>query len=405
MPIFSSLASFFRRHKRKIAFTSAASVTAYLLFYQFVIKRFRNFQNALKQELYVKEQIKRRFIQTQTDCYLTILALLPVLTHPIMSYLPTESITSALKRKKNANREMSESLTTENLLAHSEENPSLESSQMQQLLSKSKLELWDDLKVKSISRILALIYSSSGLLLLTRLQLNILARKSYLELAIAMAGGSSQNETQTSYDYFIEQSYLALSWWLLNHGWLEIANRLERSVEHKFLKLSPKTELTIETFSQMLSEINLETIDDKTSPIMHLIFPVKYDNLIETLMSTNPELVNELDNKDLNLVKLVNETNFIFTNDFTLEVFLKLVQSGISTLCENILLLLNPENVMGRTNKLATFLAQLSVQSGMLGDSQSYTVDGETTGNVYINRINDVEELDEFSASIYSNFE
>ncbi|OBA20104.1 peroxisomal biogenesis factor 3 [Metschnikowia bicuspidata var. bicuspidata NRRL YB-4993] len=405
MPILSTLAAFFRRHKRKLMFTSAASVTAYLLFHQLVIKRFRNFQNSLRQELYVKEQIKRRYIQTQTDCYLTILALLPVLTHPIMVHLPTESITSALKRKKNVNREMSDSLTTENLLAHSEENPSLSSLDMQHLMSKSKLELWNDLKVKSISRILALIYSSSGLLLLTRLQLNILARKSYLELAIAMAGGSPQTGSQNSYDYFIEQSYLSLSWWLLNHGWLEISDRIEKLVERKFSGISPKTEMTMEKFSQMLSEINDDVFSDIECPVMHLIYPIKYDDLIETLMSTNPELVSELEGKDLNLVKLVNETNYVLTDAFTLHVFSKLVQSGLSTLYENILIQLNPESQAGRANKLATFLAQLSVQSAMLGDSQSYSVDSEIPGNAYINKINDVDELEEFSASIYSNFE
>ncbi|QBM86894.1 peroxin-3 [Metschnikowia aff. pulcherrima] len=405
MPVLSSLGAFFRRHKRKIMFTSAASVTAYLVFYQFVIKRFRNFQNTLKHELFVKEQIKRRYIQTQTDCYLTVLALLPVLTRPIMAHLPTESLTAALKRKKNVNRALSESLTTENLLVHSEEGSSGLDSEMLLLLAKSKLQLWDDLKVKSISRVLALIYSSSGLLLLTRLQLNILARKSYLELAIVMAGGSPQAGTQNSYEYFIEQSYLSLSWWLLNHGWLQISDRIESLVESKFIQISPKTELTMETFSLLLSEVNIEVMENKESPILHLVFPVRYEDLIETLMNTNPELVNELENKDLNLVKLINETNFIFSNTFTLQVMLSLVQSGLATLCESILMQLNPQNQADRSHKLATFLAQVSVQSGMLSDSKSYIVDEESTGNIYLNRINDVEALDDFSASIYSNFE
>lgn len=405
MPIFPSLAGFFRRHKRKLFVTSAVAFSLYFLVNQFVIKRFRNFQNSLRQELFVKEQIRRRFIQTQQDCFVTILCLLPVLTQPVLNFLPTEAITLALKRKKNANKEISDSLTTENLLAHSEQGDPNQSTELLGLLTKSKIELWQDLKVKSISRALALIYSISGLLMLTRLQLNILARKSYLELAIAIAGGSvTQNTQSSSYDYFIEQSYLSLSWWLLNHGWMRVAMGLESLVESKFNEITPKTELSVDTFILMLSEINAGIIADG-SLVKNLLFPTEYDNLVDTLMNTNPELVSELDNPDSNLVKLINETNFILNNDFTLHVFSALVRNGVDTLGSNILLALNPENVPGKAHKLATFLAQLSVQSNLLCDPQSSAEEGEFTGNVYVNNLNDIDELDEFSASIYSNFE
>lgn len=404
MPIFSSLAGFFRRHKRKLIITSAVTFSLYVLVNQFVIKKFRNFQNSLKQELFVKEQIRRRFIQTQQDCFVTILCLLPVLTQPVLNYLPTEAITLALKKKKNANKEVSDSLTTENLMAHSEQGDPSQSSELLTYLAKPKIELWQDLKVKSISRILALIYSVSGLLMLTRLQLNILARKSYLELAIVMAGGSAPQTSLSSYDYFIEQSYLSLSWWLLNHGWMRMSIGLETLVENKFKEITPRTELSVDTFAQMLSEINAGVIADG-SLVKNLLFPTEYDNLVETLMNTNPELVGELDNTDSNLVKLINETNFILSNDFTLHVFAALVRNGVDTLASNILLAINPENVPGKVHKLATFLAQLSVQSNVLCDPHNDEASGEFTGNIYVNNLNDLDELDEFSASIYSNFE
>lgn len=403
MLLFPSLAAFFRRHKRKLIFASAASISIYLLVNQFVIKRFRNFQNALRQELFVKEQIRRRFIQTQTDCYLTILALLPVLTKPVLSYMPTETITAALKKKKNPNREMSDSLTTENLIAYTEELGASQNLEMLQYLKKSKVDLWHDLKIKSITRMLTLIYSASGLLLLTRLQLNILARKSYLELAIAMAGGTITAKSPDSFTYFVEQSYLSLSWWLLHHGWLRMADSLEALVEKKFKDINPKMELSVETFRQILNDINTEALSGTNADMFtHLIFPVEYDPLIDTIMNTNPELINELDNKDSDLFKLINETNFIIANDFSREVYAALVQDGVNTLCSNILLALNPNGDITRVSKLATFLAQLSIQSNVISDPQGYSESGE---NLYMSNINDVPELDEFSASIYSNFE
>ncbi|EEQ41736.1 putative peroxisomal biogenesis factor [Clavispora lusitaniae] len=404
MAVFSSLATFFRRHKKKLLITSTVSVSLYFLVHHFVISRIRNFQNALKQELFVKEQIKRRFVQTQADCYLTLLALLPVLTSPIVAYLPTEAITSALKRKKNSKKELGDSLTTENLMAYSEER-NASSIDLSVLLSKSKLELWQDLKVKSITRMLTLIYASSGLLLLTRLQLNILARKSYLESAIAIAGGSVPPASKDSFNYFIEQSYLSLSWWLLNNGWVDMADHIERLVETKFKDINPKTELSVDTFTIMLSEINSEMFSDGGALVARSIFPIDYGKLVDTLMNTNPELVNELENKDSNLVKLVNETNFIFANNFTLNVFFTLVRNGVETLASNLSLTLDPDQVPGRVHKLATFLASLSVQSSVISDPRNFGEDSEVAGNIYINNLNDVEALDEFSASIYSNFE
>lgn len=405
MAIFLSLATFFRRHKKKLLISSTVSVSLYYLVQYFVISRFRNFQNALKQELFVKEQIKRRFVQTQTDCYLTILALLPVLTLPVVAYLPTEAITLTLKKKKNSKKELGDSLTTENLMAYSEEQTSALGPDMLALLSKSKLELWQELKVKSITRMLTLIYATSSLLLLTRLQLNILARKSYLELAIVIAGGTVPATSNDSFNYFIEQSYLSLSWWLLNKGWREVADVLERLVASKFADISPKTELSSNTFMLMLAEINMEMLTHHRVLVTHLVFPLEYANLVDTLMNTNPELVHELENKDSNLVKLVNETNFIFANDVTSSLLAKLVQNGVDTLANNILLALDPDQVAGRTHKLATFLGLLAVQSGVMCDPQNFGQESEVTGNIYINNLNDLDELDEFSASIYSNFE
>lgn len=405
MAFFLNLATFFRRHKKKLLISSTVSVSLYFLVQHFVIGRFRNFQNALKQELFVKEQIKRRFVQTQNDCYLTILALLPVLTLPVVAYLPTEAITLTLKKKKNAKKELGDSLTTENLMAYSEDRLGASGPDMLALLSKSKLELWQTLKIKSITRILTLIYAASSLLLLTRLQLNILARKSYLELAIVIAGGTVPATSNDSFNYFIEQSYLSLSWWLLNNGWREITDVLEKLVTSKFADVSPKTELSTGVFMQMLAEINAEMLTHYHALVTHLIFPLEYSNLVDTLMNTNPELVKELENKDSNLVKLVNETNFIFANEVTSRLLAKLVKNGVDTLGCNILLALDPDGTPGRTHKLATFLGLLAVQSGVICDPQNFGHESEVTGNVYINNLNDLDELDDFSASIYSNFE
>lgn len=420
MPIFSSLNSFLRRHKKKLIISTTLTLSAYFLVHHFVIKKFRNFQNSLKQELFVKEQIKRRFIQTQNDCYLTILALLPVMTQPIINHLPIELITQALKLKKTntapTQQEISDSLlTTDNLTMHQNTN---DSSDLSYYLNLSKTELWKLLKIKTLTRALTLIYSTSSLLLITRLQLNILARRSYLESAIILAGGKV-NDMETSQDYFVEQSYLSLSWWLLNKGWIRLSDIIESTVTEKFNEINARTELSINKFDDLLCEVINELSTTHNAEIMNAIFPINYDNLIESLLNTNPGLIKQLDIEDSILLKLINETTYLVNNEVFNDILISMVDNSKSMLINNLLFSLDPENpylnqekILDISNikhfKLANLLAQLSVQCGVMCDNNNLIhedSDSELSGNIYISNLNELEELDEFSASIYSNFE
>lgn len=459
MAIFSSLSGFFNRNKRRILITSAVSVSVYLLINEFVIKKFRNYQQSLRQELLFKQQIKQRFIQTQQDCYYTILALLPVLATPIIDALPVELITQALRLKKSGGSKSSTTnenneLTTDNLnLLDNNNDPELK---LSIYMNKSKIELWNLLKIKSITRILTLMYTMSGLLLITRLQLNILARRSYLESAIQMAGVKSINhEIDPHENYIIEQSYLSLSWWLLNKGWMNLNSIIEALVIAKFEKITPKSELSVESFEQSLLDIINEINTNNKEYILANLFPINYSDLLETLLNTNPDLVNQLDSADSNLIKLINETNSIMLNNdlYFFDLLNSLILTNLNTLTTNLSFSLSGGNLgnslMSTTGnlqesrvtelpnkafKLASFLAQLSVQTNIMIDNDNikneatlprYDTDleeilnslnagedlssnqpqQESGGNIYINNMNELEELDDFSAGIYSNFE
>ncbi|KAK6201425.1 Peroxin-3 [Scheffersomyces amazonensis] len=496
MAIFSSLASFFNRHKRKILITSAATISVYYLINQFIIKKFRDYQNSLRQEYIFKQQIKQRFIQTQQDCYYTILALLPVLTSPIIEHLPVELITQALRLKKNTsssqqpqtiahdtngNTTINSELTTDNLnildnsnnSGSNNSNNNNEKSKLNVYLNKSKVELWNLLKIQTITRTLTLLYSISGLLLVTRLQLNILARRSYLESAIIMAGAKP---TQTNPDinphdnYIVEQSYLSLSWWLLNKGWLNLNSYIEPIVIEKFAQINPKNELTINQFDGILQQLIKQINHEHRDNVLRNLFPNNYDDLIESILNTNPSLTNQLDLPDSNFTKLISETSHIMINDpYFFSLYSNLVSNGLSTLIANLSLNLNhgggsssllvssgnnlkegeqfSEELLLSSNsikpyKLASFLAQLSIQNGILIDNDNLKDEDEDnsnqfndddiegfintlanndgifnsplnenkgnshlSGNVYLNTLNETEELDEFSAGIYSNFE
>lgn len=464
MAVFSSLSSFFNRHKRKILIASILSASAYYAVDYFVIRKFRDFQDSLRRDYMSKKQIEQRFLQTQEDCFYTVLALLPVLTGPISEELPVEAITQALRMKKSAskNENRPSELTTDNL-SLLENNNSLENSNV--YFSKSKAELWDLLKVKTITRILVLFYSVSGLFLITKLQLNILGRRSYLESAISMAGvkqsSTSWNDINSQENYVTEQSYLSLSWWLLNKGWKNLHNIIEPVVAAKFAKSTPKTELSIIDFDNLLLEIINEisfkhtSVSDGTTSasnnIYYNLFPIQYDDLVETLLNTNPDVIHQLDNPVTNFSKLVSETKLkILKSDEFDQLFTNMVMSNLDTLKTNLIsgliginplnsssFLLDPDapnqpvepkvqdiSELDKSFKLANFLAQLSVQNGIILDNDylsKHAPDEElqglmntinaganggfSSGNDYINRLNELHGLHEFSASVYSCYE
>lgn len=421
MAVFSSLSAFFRRNRRRILVATGVSFTLYYLVHHFVIKRFRDFQKSLKQELFVKEQIRRRFIQTQNDCYLTLLALLPVLSQPVVAHLPLETITQALKLKKApapTHLELASDslLTTDNLSLHQSANESLD---LSSYVNMSKTDLWKLLKIKTISRWLTLVYSLSGLMLITRLQLNILARRSYLESAITMAGGSVDD--QLTLDYYMEQSYLSLSWWLLNKGWRTMADVLEAAVVKHFDAVNARTEMTIDQFDELMARVIADVSTNHQRHIVEAIFPTSYDSLVESLINTNPDLIRELDQPESVFLKLVNETTFFVDDAMFQQTFNIMVSHSRSTLANNLWVALDPDFLLlleqqakiaeitqpVKKFKLASFLAHISVQSGILCDNNNLTAEynDELTGNIYVNSLNELEELDEFSAGIYSNFE
>jgi len=94
--IFGYLRDTYRRHKNKVLVASGVAALSYLISI-YVRKKIREFQEQLKEENATRDLIKKRFSQTQKDCYMTFLSFLPVLTEPIYKELDVEQVTKELK--------------------------------------------------------------------------------------------------------------------------------------------------------------------------------------------------------------------------------------------------------------------------------------------------------------------
>ena len=130
-----------------------------------------------------------------------MLALLPTLTENIIDALPAERLTQELQQKKAerlsrlADGGLSEVSSQRDgdtaSLSSFQTGSFMHTSQMDQSglprSKRTKAQIWNELKITSIVRAFTMIYSMSLLILLTRIQLNLLGRLNYLSSVVSLS--------------------------------------------------------------------------------------------------------------------------------------------------------------------------------------------------------------------------
>lgn len=140
--------------------------------------------------------------------------------------------------------------------------------------TRSKAELWREVKMLTFTRTLTILYSTTLLSLFTSIQLTLLARSKYVHSimeqereerlrervaaatsisSLLFGGGmsalldmenlSDADEGEGGVSEEVEVKYLTLSWWILHVGWKDIGERVRRGVEEVFENVSLKTKL------------------------------------------------------------------------------------------------------------------------------------------------------------------
>ncbi|KAL9946529.1 peroxin [Verticillium nonalfalfae] len=287
---------------------------------QYVLSKLSDARERMSSDRIAKENLRRRFEQNQEDCTFTVLALLPTATSNILEALDTERITYEIQTMKgqkagavtNGGQAGAPSIAdttlteddarssvapssaqsesgvhasqiavpppappTPSTAATQEEGaqdggaaaPAI-SAQQPQKPRKTKRQLWDDLTISSITRSFTLLYTLALLTMLTRVQLNLLGRRSYLSSVVSLAAGgaasapiSLENNDDDSpdhaygNDFDTNRKYLAFSWWLLNRGWRDLSVRVEAAVRQVFGQLSPRDLLSFERFAELTLDV------------------------------------------------------------------------------------------------------------------------------------------------------
>ena len=459
--IFGYLRDTYRRHKNKVLVASGVAALSYLISI-YVRKKIREFQEQLKEENATRDLIKKRFSQTQKDCYMTFLSFLPVLTEPIYKELDVEQVTKELKLIRSRkviplSSEGKSELISDDLLSNTTQGTEgdLKFKNLDPSTGKSKVELWNELKNISLTRFLTLIYSETLLIILLHLQLNIISRKSYLKTAIKLAsqsqgielidldrnpGGMANNEVEEK--DLPEQAFLSFTWWLLNRGWVKLNEIVSESVDSIFNEIDLRQELTVDEFANLIFEVqksidyklfltkkDLELYDsvrgdaaenesDEIPVLVSLMLPSSNDEF-DLLQNTNtPEFLSSF-NANITNMEILQKMNTELKGYLQGPEVIAIVKSCVSVGISNILTGLNETLIMKEEKKQASNGATDEKITELTADDnkrklvlllsvltpQTHELANRSIDNRVLQTMNRVPGLEELSASVYSNFD
>jgi peroxin-3 len=288
----------------------------------------------------------------------------------------------------------------------------------------------------AITRSFTLIYTLALLTLLTRIQLNLLGRRSYLSSVVSLATGGGVEQSTISLenndddnpdqaygnDFETNRRYLTFSWWLLHRGWREVMLKVEAAVKDVFSTLSPRDDVTMQRFSELTLEVRkrvegvTELDRQATRWLQYLLPPREQEEFVlkESGMMTedgSSESPSFSSSGVTPLRRLLDETSDLIDSPPFSHVLTKLLDAGFSTLVDQKIsqqafkVPATPEIpdsdgpriteiFEAKPVKLPIVLAILTRQAHSIGNG---------VPNEYLQSMEQVKDLEAFAAVVYSS--
>ncbi|OJJ96775.1 hypothetical protein ASPACDRAFT_124651 [Aspergillus aculeatus ATCC 16872] len=456
----SATKRWFRRNRKGLAIGAGVIGAGYLAG-QYVLGKISEASERMGSDRIARENLRRRFEQNQTDCTYTVLALLPTAAEDILEALPVEELTKELQKKRaerlarlgtaegtssdlssispsiaDDDRRSLSSFQSDGFVRASQLGDStLEGAAPSPSPKRNKTQLWNEVKITSITRSFTLIYTLSLLTIFTRIQLNLLGRRNYLSSVISMAtppadastirleDHDDDDLTQTlGNDFETNRRYLAFSWWLLHRGWKQLMEEVQSAVTEVFGSCNPREDISrgklAELTLQVRRKVEGNTEEDRKHRkwLSYLLPPrEEEDHLLEesgVLGVTEPSTPQTT----ATLRHLLDETADLIDSPTFTRVVLLLNNECFETLIQQCaaeafksshtpapqsftsVATVIPGAVSSEPKtKLANVLAVLARQAHVIGN-------GTAPPNLYLNAMEQgVRELEAFAAVVYSS--
>jgi len=305
--------------------------------------------------------------------------------------------------------------------------------------TRSKAEIWREVKMLTVTRTLTVLYSITLLTIFTNIQLSLLGRYKYIQSVMQMergeeararreyespasatlfsflddhdiealvgqrAGWEEDGVWREGVDAETERKYLTLSWWILNVGWKDVGERVRRGVEEVFEGISLKSKIGALELHRLISdvrrrvehEITFEGTERKINFLSTLMPPTS--SAMSLLLTRGGFSPTHSDTHEPAFTALLEETRDLLTSsDFAL-VLERALDRATALLFDGL-----SQNVfVGEEGEGEVRLRTVDVLPGLARWS-SLALDGMP--NELVDSLSDLHEVAGFSAIIYSNY-
>jgi peroxin-3 len=272
--MFSKFRNFLSRHKRKFIVTGVVAGGSILL-WRFAKRKFIEFQEEQTRQIFEKTRRLQHFESTERACNQTIKSMAQSLCESILAGVNTEIVLEQLRN-----------------------NP------------EKKLELWEELKVLSFTRVTALVYGISMLVITLRVQLNLLGGYLYKDTTLPEKVVTQELQAQ----------YLSLVEHLLKDGMANLIEIIEKNIRKTLGKYNLKKPLTISDTEQLLWTIQATVNSDIEA----------HRGIVQFVMPKTISADNEV------LTKMFAETLDLLESEEVTEIFFNSISNGLSTVTDEI---------------------------------------------------------------------
>ncbi|XP_060609473.2 peroxisomal biogenesis factor 3 [Anolis sagrei] len=362
-----SVWGFLRRHKKKCIFLGAFLGGVYVLG-KYGQKKMKEIQEREAAEYIAQARRQYHFESNQRTCNITVLSMLPTLRDALMYQLNSESLTSLLKNKPA-----------------------------------NKLEIWEDLKIISFTRSIVAVYSTCMLVVLLRVQLNIIGGYIYLDNAAVC-----KNDTTLLAPPDVQQQYLSSIQHLLGDGLIELITVVKKAVQKVFTSVSLKHALSLLDLDEKLREIRraVEQPEDNLtseetgshSLLCHYMMPDEENPLASQATG--------LTEKDITTIKLLNETRDMLESPDFNRVLTSCLNRGFSRLLDNVAEFFKPTEQdichSASMNSLSSVSLPLAKIIPII-NGQIHSICSETPSH-FVQDLLMMEQVKNFAANVYEAF-
>ncbi|KFO12179.1 Peroxisomal biogenesis factor 3, partial [Balearica regulorum gibbericeps] len=263
----------------------------------------------------------------------------------------------------------------------------------------NKLEIWEDLKIISFTRSIVAVYSTCMLVVLLRVQLNIIGGYIYLDNAALCKNGTTPLAPPE-----VQQQYLSSIQHLLGDGLTELITIVKQAVHKVFGSISLKHTLSLLELEQKFKDIR-KVVEHKDSdqitsysPLCHYLMPDEENPLATQACG--------LTERDIATIKLLNETRDMLESPDFSTVLSTCLNRGFSRLLDNMAEFFRPTEQdlaqNGSVNSLSSVSLPLAKIIPII-NGQIHSVCSETPSH-FVQDLLMMEQVKDFAANVYEAF-